>query len=135
MKQHLYRITVEHLADKDGQAPASPASLQFECGNHDDILALVERSRGRLDFDPDTAAALILVVAAGLEQNQAVAAEHPLLPVAAAHRIGVIVLDVLGHAGSTRQSKGEQCRKPGRQCPIPSPCSHRALDHPVWKED
>ena len=56
MKNH-YRITVEHLATPDGQPVGVPGTLQFECGAHDDILALVQRSRQRGDFDADTAAA------------------------------------------------------------------------------
>jgi hypothetical protein len=58
MKQHQYRITVEYLADKEGQAPATPASLQFEVGNHDEVLGIVERIRARGDFDAETSAAL-----------------------------------------------------------------------------
>lgn len=57
MKNHHYRITVEHLSTPDGQAVDVPGTLQFECGAHDDILALVQRSRQRGDFDADTAAA------------------------------------------------------------------------------
>lgn len=57
MKNHHYRITVEHLSTPDGQAVDVPGTLQFECGAHDDILALVQRSRQRSDFDADTAAA------------------------------------------------------------------------------
>lgn len=55
MKQHRYRITVEHLADAKG-APSTHA-LRFEVGNHDDILAIVEMLRDKGDFPPDTAAA------------------------------------------------------------------------------
>jgi hypothetical protein len=55
MKQHRYRITVEHIADQDGQAIAPPPSLQFEALNHDDILAVVERVRAKSDFDAQTA--------------------------------------------------------------------------------
>jgi len=57
MKQHRYRITVEHLATADGSPPDSGAPLQFEVGAHDEILALVKRSRQRGDFDQDSAAA------------------------------------------------------------------------------
>ena len=57
MKQHRFRITVEHLADADGHPSTHTAPLQFEAGNHDDILALVERTRERGDFDAQTAAA------------------------------------------------------------------------------
>ena len=51
MKQHRYRITVEHLADANGQASAYGTPLQFETGSHDDLFAIVERARLRGDFD------------------------------------------------------------------------------------
>lgn len=57
MKQHRYRITVEHLCDADGGPSGHPIPLQFETGNHDDIFAIVERLRQRGDFDANTAAA------------------------------------------------------------------------------
>lgn len=57
MKQHRYRVTLEHLADADG-APSHHPPLRFEVGNHDDIIAIVERLRGRGDFSPGAAAAL-----------------------------------------------------------------------------
>jgi len=60
MKQHLYRITVEHLADKEGQPPATPALLSFEAGNHDELLGIVERIRARGEFDADTSAAFAI---------------------------------------------------------------------------
>lgn len=58
MKQHRYRISVEHLADAQGAPSTHAAPLSFEAGNHDDILAIVERMRARGEFDADTAAAL-----------------------------------------------------------------------------
>ena len=54
MKRHQYRITIEPIA------PAAPPPLQFQVDAHDEILALVERSRQRGDFDADTAAAFIV---------------------------------------------------------------------------
>ncbi len=60
MKQHRYRITVEHLADTKGEPSTHAAPLQFEAGNHDDLFAIVERMRGRGDFDADTAASLAI---------------------------------------------------------------------------
>ncbi|MEN9492558.1 MAG: hypothetical protein RJA63_3007 [Pseudomonadota bacterium] len=56
MKQHRYRITLEHLADAQG-APSLHQPLQFEVGNHDDIIAIVEKLRTRDDFTEETAAA------------------------------------------------------------------------------
>lgn len=58
MKQHRFRVTVEHLADQHGAPSTHDAPLSFEVGNHDDILSVVERLRGRGDFDPDSATAL-----------------------------------------------------------------------------
>lgn len=60
MKQHRYRITVEHLADKDGQPPATPASLTFEALNHDEIIGIAQRMQGRGDFDQQTATNLAI---------------------------------------------------------------------------
>jgi len=57
MKQHHYRITVEHLSDIDGQPVPLPATLQFEVGNHDDIFAVVERIRQRNDLPSASATA------------------------------------------------------------------------------
>lgn len=57
MKQHRYRITVEHLADADGAAVTNTAPLQFETGNHDEILALATRMRERGMFAPESATA------------------------------------------------------------------------------
>ena len=60
MKQHLFRITVEPLGAVQGEPyvdQPTQASLQFEVSNHDDILAVVERLRGRGDFSANDAAA------------------------------------------------------------------------------
>jgi hypothetical protein len=57
MKQHQYRVTLEHLADADG-TPSTDAPLSFAVGNHDDILAIAERMRRRGDFAEDSATAL-----------------------------------------------------------------------------
>jgi hypothetical protein len=76
MKQHRYRITVEHLQDPGGN-PVTRAPLTFETGNHDDIFSIVERMRGRGDFDAETATSL----AVGLKLFSEVMLEnrdHPL---------------------------------------------------------
>lgn len=57
MKQHRYRVTVEHLADAGGNPSTYERPLTFDVGNHDDIFAIVERLRQRDDFSADTAAA------------------------------------------------------------------------------
>ncbi|WP_085315292.1 DUF3861 domain-containing protein [Derxia lacustris] len=84
MKQHRYRITVEHLSDPQGAPSTHAAPLQFETGNHDDILAIVERMQARGDFAPDTGAAL----AVGLKLFSEVMLEnrsHPLFSEFSAH--------------------------------------------------
>jgi hypothetical protein len=71
MKQHRYRVTVEHLQDPGGN-PVARDPLRFEVGNHDDIFAIVERMRGRGDFDPATATAF----AVGLKLFSETLLEH-----------------------------------------------------------
>lgn len=83
MKQHRYRITVEHLADAKG-TPSEAEALRFETGNHDELLAIVARMRSRGDFDPDTAAALAI----GLKlfgEVMLTHKEHPLFAELAPH--------------------------------------------------
>lgn len=58
MKQHRYRITVEHLLDAKGAPSQYETPLQFDVGNHDDIFNIVERMRQRTDFDENTNTAL-----------------------------------------------------------------------------
>jgi len=59
MREHRYRITLEHLATtSEGQPQHAP--LQFETGNHDDIFSIIARSRSKGHFDEDTSAALAL---------------------------------------------------------------------------
>ncbi|MDC7709869.1 DUF3861 domain-containing protein [Vogesella indigofera] len=50
MKQHQYRITVEHLARADGSPSPYAAPLQFAVGNHDDLLLIAQRLRQRDDL-------------------------------------------------------------------------------------
>ena len=58
-KQHLFRITVEHIASPDAELNPPPR-LQFEAGNHDDIMAMVARAKDRTGFDDDTSAAFAI---------------------------------------------------------------------------
>jgi len=84
VKQHRYRITVEHLADAKGNPSTWPEPLRFEAGNHDDVLAIVERVRQRGDLPPDSATAL----AVGLKLFGEVMLEnrgHPLFEEFAPH--------------------------------------------------
>jgi hypothetical protein len=71
MKQHTYRITVEHLADAKG-APVSSAPLVFGARNHDDLLAIVARVRSGSRLDADDSAAMIL----GLKLLGEIVLEH-----------------------------------------------------------
>ena len=54
MKGHLYRITLEHIADPKGN-PVEKAPLQFEVKNHDDLFAIVERVKAKGVFDENEA--------------------------------------------------------------------------------
>jgi hypothetical protein len=58
MKQHRYRVTLERLSEPT--APSDSRTLQFEAANHDDVFAIVERLRGRGDFDHAAAAAFVV---------------------------------------------------------------------------
>ncbi|AZY49205.1 DUF3861 domain-containing protein [Bordetella avium] len=82
MKQHRYRITVEHLADAHGQPSTHAGPLQFETGNHDDILAIVERVKQRGDLDARSATAM----AVGLKLFGEIMLENRSHPLFAAFR-------------------------------------------------
>lgn len=71
MKQHRYRVQIEHLEDTKGQ-PVSRDPLSFEVGNHDDMFHIVELMRARGDFDPDTSTSLAI----GLKLFSEVMLEH-----------------------------------------------------------
>ena len=55
MKQHQYRITVEHLADAKGNPSTYEEPLVFETGNHDDILRIVGLMKSRDDLTAEQA--------------------------------------------------------------------------------
>lgn len=76
MKQHLYRITVEHLALPDGNAPAEAKPLSFEVGNHDDLPTIVARARQRADLPAKDATAFAI----GLKLFSEVMLQHRELP-------------------------------------------------------
>lgn len=76
MKQHRYRVTVEHLALPDGNPPETPRALSFDTGNHDDILAIVDRMRQRGDLPEADATAC----AVGLKLFSEVMLQHRGLP-------------------------------------------------------
>ncbi len=58
MKQHQYRITVEHLADAKGNPSTYDAPLVFETGNHDDIFKIVGLMTSRDDLTAEQATSL-----------------------------------------------------------------------------
>lgn len=60
MKQHRYRVTLEHLATARGE-PGTHEPLVFEARNHDDLFEIIARirSKGLLE-EPDQAASLAL---------------------------------------------------------------------------
>mgnify|MGYP003349282491 CR=1 FL=1 len=76
MKQHRYQITVDHIALPDGSAPPEARSLQFETGNHDDILSIVDKVRQRGDLPEADATAF----AVGLKLFSEVMLQHRQLP-------------------------------------------------------
>ena len=71
MKQHTYRITVEHLADAGGE-PVSREALVFAARNHDDLYSIVEKSRRRGLLNADDSAAMVI----GLKLLGEIALEH-----------------------------------------------------------
>lgn len=54
MSKYQYLVTVENVT---ANVASEPQRIQFRVEAHDEILALVERSRQRADFDADTATA------------------------------------------------------------------------------
>ena len=59
MKQHRYRVTLEYLADTEGNSQQAEP-LIFEAGSHDEMIGIVELARSRELFDEQTTAALII---------------------------------------------------------------------------
>ena len=57
MNSYRYRVTLEKIAGQKGEA-VEGEKLAFEVPNHDDILPIVERMKGRGDLEADAAAAL-----------------------------------------------------------------------------
>ena len=57
VREHRYRITVEHLAAPREDQPLR-GTLTFEDGNHDDLFRIVElqRASGRFGSDDEAAA-------------------------------------------------------------------------------
>lgn len=59
MREHRYRISLEHLATPK-QGEPTHAAISFETGNHDDLFTIVDKVRSKSQFDADTAASLAL---------------------------------------------------------------------------
>ena len=81
VRGHRYSVTLEHLAAPNEATPLRPA-LSFEAVNHDDVIAIAERTRERSGFAPDEAAAL----AVGLKLFSEVMLKHRDDPLFAALR-------------------------------------------------
>lgn len=58
-REHRYRITLEHLTAPKEDVPLHEP-LRFEVANHDDLFAIIERSRTKGMFDDETITALAL---------------------------------------------------------------------------
>lgn len=54
MKQHQFRLTLEHLSDKDGH-PVAAEPLVFLAPNHDNIFNIVKMTEQREGFTPEMA--------------------------------------------------------------------------------
>lgn len=59
MKQHRYRITLEHLAGKKPDDTLH-APLSFEAGNHDDLFEIIARLQAAGLFEDEENAAFAL---------------------------------------------------------------------------
>lgn len=56
---YRYRITVEPLVD-EGVAPDAREPLVFTAVNHDDILGVLEKTRGQVELDEDERASFAI---------------------------------------------------------------------------
>ncbi|MDO5639960.1 MAG: DUF3861 domain-containing protein [Neisseria sp.] len=54
MKKHQYRVTLEYLADADGNA-VEQAPLVFDAPNHDNIFEIIEMTERREGMTPEMA--------------------------------------------------------------------------------
>ncbi len=60
MKQHLYHVTVQHLADAKGQPSTYDENIEFDVGNHDDIFKIMKLLKDAEFFDEDTTQAFVV---------------------------------------------------------------------------
>ncbi|WKT00731.1 DUF3861 domain-containing protein [Gallibacterium salpingitidis] len=70
MKQHQYQITVDYLADHEGNAVNQ--QIQFNAPNHDNIFRIIELTQQREGFTPEMAQRF----AVGLKLMTEVVMEH-----------------------------------------------------------
>ena len=54
MKQHHYHVTVQHLADAQGNPSTYSEKLEFNTGNHDDIFVVLQKLQQAELFDEAT---------------------------------------------------------------------------------
>lgn len=54
MKQHQYHVTVQHLADAQGNPSTYSEKLEFNTGNHDDIFVVLQKLQQAELFDEAT---------------------------------------------------------------------------------
>jgi len=85
MKNHLYAVTLEHLADPDGKPVDRPA-IRFQARNHDDLYAILDRARGKLALSEDETTAMVV----GLKL---------LGEIALTHRDDPLFSELTGHLG------------------------------------
>ncbi|QQN88916.1 DUF3861 domain-containing protein [Acinetobacter variabilis] len=76
MKQHLYEVNVQHLADTQGNPSTYSEALQFQVGNHDDIFKILEKLQASQLLDEESTKALVI----GLKLFSEVMLENKELP-------------------------------------------------------
>ena len=54
MKQHQYYVTVQHLADAQGNPSSYTKKIEFNTGNHDDLFIVLDRLQKAELFDEET---------------------------------------------------------------------------------
>lgn len=57
MKQHEYKITIEHIKDAKGQPSTYAEAVQFKAFNHDDIFKIIDRVQQSNLVDDESAKA------------------------------------------------------------------------------
>ena len=54
MKQHQYYVTLQHLADAQGNPSRYTEKIEFNTGNHDDLFIVLDRLQKAELFDEET---------------------------------------------------------------------------------